>query len=45
MKQLLELRRYQVESVEGLRALIRQGVRSMILSLPTGGSKVLQARG
>lgn len=43
MKQQIELRKYQVDSVEGLRALIRQGVRSMILSVPTGGGKTVIA--
>jgi superfamily II DNA or RNA helicase len=43
MKQQLELRKYQVDSVEGLRALIRQGVRNMILSVPTGGGKTVIA--
>lgn len=43
MKQQLELRPYQVDSIEGLRALIRAGVRSMILSIPTGGGKTVIA--
>lgn len=43
MKQAFELRKYQVDSVEGLRALIRQGVRNMILSVPTGGGKTVIA--
>lgn len=43
MKQQIELRNYQIDSVEGLRALIRQGVRSMILSVPTGGGKTVIA--
>jgi DNA repair protein RadD len=43
MKQEFELREYQIESVEGLRNLIRQGVRNMILSVPTGGGKTVIA--
>lgn len=43
MKQEFELRKYQIESVEGLRGLIRQGVRNMILSVPTGGGKTVIA--
>lgn len=43
MKEELNLRPYQVDSVEGMRALIRQGVRTMILSVPTGGGKTVIA--
>ncbi|MGG7603521.1 DEAD/DEAH box helicase family protein [Massilia sp. BKSP1R2A-1] len=43
MKQSFDLRPYQVDSVEGLRNLIRQGVRNMILSVPTGGGKTVIA--
>lgn len=43
MKQQLELRNYQIDSVEGLRALIRRGIRNIILSVPTGGGKTVIA--
>lgn len=43
MKAELALRPYQVDSVEGLRNLIREGVRNMILSVPTGGGKTVIA--
>lgn len=43
MKQQLNLRPYQVDSVEGLRALIRAGKRNIILSVPTGGGKTVIA--
>jgi DNA repair protein RadD len=43
MSKLLELRDYQLGSIDGLRNLIRQGVRNMILSIPTGGGKTVVA--
>jgi len=43
MKEQLNLRPYQVDSVEGLRALIRAGKRNIILSVPTGGGKTVIA--
>jgi len=43
MKEKLNLRPYQVDSVEGLRALIRAGKRNIILSVPTGGGKTVIA--
>lgn len=43
MSKLLELRKYQFQSIDGLRNLIREGVRNMILSIPTGGGKTVVA--
>lgn len=43
MKQQLELRPYQFGAVQQLRGLIRQAVRTMILSIPTGGGKTVIA--
>lgn len=40
----IELRDYQFESEDGLRALIREGVKNMILSIPTGGGKTVIAK-
>jgi superfamily II DNA or RNA helicase len=43
MKSDLNLREYQTASIEGLRELIRQGKRNIILSVPTGGGKTVIA--
>jgi DNA repair protein RadD len=37
----ISLRPYQLDSVEGLRALLRAGKRNVILSVPTGGGKTV----
>lgn len=39
--QNIKLRPYQLDSVEGLRDLLRQGKRNIILSVPTGGGKTV----
>ncbi len=39
--QQIKLRPYQLDSVEGLRELLRQGRRNVILSVPTGGGKTV----
>jgi DNA repair protein RadD len=40
---LIELRPYQVESIEAVRAAIRAGKRRIILTIPTGGGKTYTA--
>jgi DNA repair protein RadD len=39
----VDLRGYQIEAIEKLRELIRQGVRRILLVIPTGGGKTLTA--
>ncbi|NHZ40097.1 DEAD/DEAH box helicase [Massilia aquatica] len=43
MSKQLKLREYQTGSVEALRARIREGIRVLILSIPTGGGKTVIA--
>ena len=43
MSKLLELRPYQVQTIDGLRNMIRQGARNIIVSVPTGGGKTVIA--
>lgn len=40
---LIQLREYQVESIEAVRAAIRAGKRRIILTIPTGGGKTYTA--
>jgi superfamily II DNA or RNA helicase len=41
--QLLSLRPYQIEAIDGLRVLIRSGRRRLVLVMPTGGGKTVVA--